>query len=308
MSFINYRNGNYVVYFNTKTGDKIRNTHEENFIPAFAENCDVTITDRCDGACPFCYAGCTVNGRHGNLNAACLDTVPPYTELAINGNDLSHPDLIPFLKRMAARHVIVNMTVNQKHFLQHFDFIKTLKDENLIHGIGVSLVEADATFIKKLKEIPNTILHVINGVFTKENAIRLMGHNLDILILGYKTTCRGQSFLDTCNEEISKNQKWLNENIVNMMTGFKTIEFDNLALEQLSMRGKISNDIWNRHYMGEEGGFTFFVNLVDNYFAKNSTSPDHYPLMESMMEMFQFLQSVENNKNTKKEEMAIIAM
>ena len=44
MGFVNYRNGNYVVYFNTDNGDKIRNTHDDKFIPAFAENCDVTRT------------------------------------------------------------------------------------------------------------------------------------------------------------------------------------------------------------------------------------------------------------------------
>ena len=48
MAFVNYRNGNYVVYFNTETGDKIRNTHAAEFKPAFAENCDVTITPPAD--------------------------------------------------------------------------------------------------------------------------------------------------------------------------------------------------------------------------------------------------------------------
>ena len=292
MPFINYRNGNYVVYFNTETGDKVRNTHDATFIPAFAENCDVTITDKCDGGCAFCYAGCTANGKHGDLNAACLDTVPPYTELAINGNDLSHPDLIPFLERMKYRRVIVNMTLNQKHFMKHFNFICTLKELNLIHGIGVSLVAADDEFIAKLKVLPNVIVHVINGLFTEKEADLLSDNGFDILILGYKTTGRGQNFLDNHNDGISYNQRWLSDNILQLMTHFRTVEFDNLALEQLAMKDKIAEDVWRRHYMGDEGGFTFFVNLVEGYFAKNSTSPDHYPLMGSMMEMFRFLQNL----------------
>ena len=291
MGFVNYRNGNYVVYFNTDTGDKIRNTKADIFIPAFAENCDVTITNRCDGNCPFCYAGCTTDGSHGNLNHPCLDTIHPYTELAINGNDLSHPDLIPFLKKMASKNVIVNMTVNQMHFERHFELIQDLQEQNLIHGVGVSLIAATNSFIKSLETCKNTIIHVINGIFTEKDAIRLMGHNFDILILGYKTTCRGQDFLTKNDESILQKQKWLSDNLLNLFNGFRTVEFDNLALEQLSVKDKISDKIWEQHYMGDEGGFTFFINLVDGYFAKNSTDSHHYPLMDSMLEMFQFLQN-----------------
>ena len=57
-----YVNGNYrtSIY---NDGTKIRETLNEDdtqFIPAFAENCDVKITDRCDGGCQMCYEGCTV--------------------------------------------------------------------------------------------------------------------------------------------------------------------------------------------------------------------------------------------------------
>ena len=56
MGFVNYKNGNYVVYFNTETGDKIRKTNDDTFRPNFAENCDVTITNKCDGGCKFCHS------------------------------------------------------------------------------------------------------------------------------------------------------------------------------------------------------------------------------------------------------------
>ena len=96
-----YKNGNYIVRFNTKNGTKIRETNEDEFIPSFAENCDCKITDKCDALCPFCYEGCTPQGVHGDiLNYKFLDTLHPYTELAINGNDMSHPDLIPFLEKL----------------------------------------------------------------------------------------------------------------------------------------------------------------------------------------------------------------
>lgn len=297
MGFVNYTNGNYVVYFNTETGDKIRNTKDDEFRPAFAENCDVTITTRCDGGCGFCYMGCSMRGKHGDLNAKCLDSLHPYTELAINGNDLSHPDLVPFLRRMRDKKVIVNMTVNQKHFEQHFNMIADLQFFGLIHGIGVSLNKATNEFINLLKQSKNTIVHVINGILTQEDAEKLMGHNFDILILGYKTTGRGHDFLMNENNEVYEKQQWLYTNMQKMFDGFRTVEFDNLALDQLAIKEMVPHEMWEKHFMGEDGNFTYFINLVDGYFAKNSTSEIHYPLMNSVDEMFKFLQEVEENEN-----------
>ena len=120
-----YKNGNYIVRFNTEDGTKIRDTNADEFIPSFAENCDCKITDKCDGGCPMCYEGCTPEGKHGDiLNYKFLDTLHKYTELAINGNDMSHPDLIPFLEKLKENEIIVNMTVNQIHFERHQDMIR----------------------------------------------------------------------------------------------------------------------------------------------------------------------------------------
>lgn len=292
MSFVNYRNGNYVVYFNTETGDKIRNTHDNEFKPAFAENCDVTITMACDGRCPWCYAGCTPNGKHGDLNAKCLDTLHPYTELAINGNDLSHPDLVPFLKRMRDKSVIVNMTVNQKHFEKYFNMIQSMQTQRLINGVGVSLNKATDEFVEMLSHCNNTIVHVINGIFSAEDALALMNHDVDILILGYKTTCRGHDYLVNHDDEIERKQGWLYNHMQQIFDGFRTVEFDNLALEQLSIKNMVSEEVWNKHFMGSDGKYTYYLDLVNGYFAKNSTSPIHYPLMDSVDAMFQFLQEV----------------
>ena len=292
MGFVNYRNGNYVVYINTETGDKIRNTYDKEFKPAFAENCDVTITNRCDGNCAFCYAGCTEDGHHGDLNAAFLDTLHPFTELAINGNDLTHPDLSDFLRRMREKNVIVNMTVNQKHFEKHFTLIQMYQMTGLIHGVGVSLVQPTESFIKKVTQCKNTIIHVINGVVSSTDMEKLIGYNLDILILGYKTTGRGQVYLDKFNEMTSNRQEWMKENMQSIFNGFRTVEFDDLALEQLNIQSMLPEKVWNDHYMGDDGSFTFFINLVDGYFAMNSTSDAHYPLLDSVDEMFQHIQKM----------------
>lgn len=52
-----YRNGNYIVTI-LEDGTKIRATKDDDFVPAFSENCDCKITDKCSQNCAFCYEGC----------------------------------------------------------------------------------------------------------------------------------------------------------------------------------------------------------------------------------------------------------
>ena len=205
--WVNYKNGNYIVHFNLKDGTKIRENDLDNLTPAFAENCDVKITDKCDGGCEFCYEGCTINGRHGDiLNYKFLDTLHPYTELAINGNDLSHPDLIPFLEKLKEKKIIVNMTVNQIHFEREQEFIHQLVNDKLIYGLGISLKYPSGNFIELVKKYPNAVIHTINGITTLEDYKMLADLNLKVLILGYKELQRGISYMDTNFVTVHQNQ------------------------------------------------------------------------------------------------------
>ena len=43
--------------------------------------------------------------------------------------------------------------------------------------------------------------------------------------------------------------------------------------------------------MGDDGDFTFFINLVGGYFAENSTSSIHYPLMDDVVDMFNVIRN-----------------
>lgn len=49
-----YKNGNYIVTM-FDDGTKIRQTKYDVFIPAFPENIDVKLTDKCSIGCPFCF-------------------------------------------------------------------------------------------------------------------------------------------------------------------------------------------------------------------------------------------------------------
>ena len=284
-----YKNGNYNVTL-LSDGTKIRETKDDHFNPAFAENCDVKITDKCDGGCPFCYEGCTTNGRHGDiLNYKFLDTLHPYTELAINGNDLSHPDLGAFMVKMKEKKVILNMTVNQIHFEKHFDYIRSLVNDGYIYGLGVSLKEPTDEFIEKITQFPNAVIHVINGVVSVHDLTRLASYNLKILILGYKHLRRGESYYEQNDEFVNTLQedldKYLFPEIINN-GWFNVVSFDNLAIKQLHVQEHLPKEQWEEFYMGDDGNYTFYIDMVDGTFGKNSLATERYPIMDNIDDMF----------------------
>ena len=285
-----YDNGNYTVRFCENDGTKIRENNLDFFEPRFAENCDVKITDKCDGGCEFCYENCTVNGKHGDiLNHKFLDTLHPYTELAINGNDLSHPDLVVFLAKMKEKKVFVNMTVNQIHFERNYDFIKKLIDNKLIYGLGISLREPTYEFINLVKTIPNAVIHVINGIVSMPDLDMMAGNNLKILILGYKHLRRGESYYAKNDELVNGFQNDLKNYLFPEIIRngwFKVVSFDNLAIEQLDVKNQMPKKQWDEFYMGDDGNYTFYIDLVEGTFAKNSLSMERWPIMDNVDDMF----------------------
>ena len=179
-----YKNGNFKTTI-LSDGTKIRETEDDEFIPAFAENMDIKICNRCSAGCKFCHEGSIPDGKLGNiLDEKFIETLHPYQEVAIGGgNILEHPDLIPFLYRLKARKVITNVTVNQIHFEQNQELIKELTGRKLIYGLGVSLVNPTEHFINLIKEYPNAVIHVINGILSAEDVQALENNNLKIFII-----------------------------------------------------------------------------------------------------------------------------
>ena len=288
-----YQNGNYTVTI-LSDGTKIRENDLDFFEPAFAENCDVKITDKCDGGCAFCYEGCTPNGKHGDiLSPKFLDTLHPYTELAINGNDLSHPDLLVFLQKMKDKNIIVNMTVNQIHFERHYTLIEALIRQNAIYGLGVSLREPTNEFVEKIKNFPNAVIHTINGVLAPSDYEVLKDNGLKILILGYKQLRRGVDYYESHESRVCGLQNWLYENLEEMLNHFEVVSFDNLAIEQLNVKQLLSDNEWSEFYMGDDGNYTFYIDMVEGTFGRNSLATERYPIMDNIDDMFKKIREKE---------------
>ena len=284
-----YRNGNFRTTI-LSDGTKIRETEDNEFKPAFAENMDIKICNFCDMGCPFCHEGSTTDGKFGDiLNEKFINTLHPYQEVAIGGGDAtSHPDLIQFLQKLKDRKVIVNMTVNQIHFEKKQELIRKLVNEKFIYGLGVSLANPTEKFIELIKKYPNAVIHVINGVLKPSDVEALESNNLKMLILGYKLLRRGDDFYSEDHENIVVKQNWLYENLADIIEKFKVVSFDNLAIDQLNVRRLMSDDEWNEFYMGDDGNFTYYIDMVERKFARSSTASfdKRYDLLDSVDDMF----------------------
>lgn len=287
-----YKNGNYIVCI-MNDGTKIRKTDYDEFIPSFAENCDVKITSKCSIGCPFCYEGCTMDGKHADLfKYPFINSLHPYTEMALNGNDMDHPDLEKFLAFLKGKKVFTNITVQQNQFLNNIEKLREYSENKLVYGIGVSYSHYDEDFINKVKEFPNAVLHTINGILTTEDLNRLKGNGLKVLVLGYKNLQRGKTYKETHSFSTRYHQKCLYDRLPMIIdeNWFKLISFDNLAIEQLDVKRLLSDDKWEEFYMGDDGRYTFYIDMVAGKFAKNSLSQERYDIGDKTVdEMFEII-------------------
>jgi hypothetical protein len=290
--FVRYQNGNYTVTIDTKDGTKIRENSLDFFRADFPESMDIKITNRCDMGCAQCHENSTRDGLHGDImSESFIDTLRPYTELAIGGgNPLEHPSLVPFLEKCKRLNLIPSMTVNQVHFEKYKNFLNALVDNKLIYGLGISLVDGDEEFINKVKEFPNAVIHVINGMSAAPSELeRLACHGLKILILGYKEFRRGVDHYSAAGELIEKKKKSLYDTLPQIINEgwFEVVSFDNLAIKQLDAQRLMSSEDWEQFYMGDDGSATMYVDMVNREFAKSSTSTERYPLEDDIVTMFE---------------------
>lgn len=288
-----YKNGNYTVAL-LNDGSKIRYNNEDKLIPDRPESMDICISTYCRIGCQFCYEGCSTDGKHADImNMKFIDTLKPYTEIALNGNEPLHPDLIPFLLKCKELKLVPSLTVNQYTFEANYDMLKKLSDDRLIYGLGVSLQHVTEEFIRLAKQLPNLVIHVVNGIVNMNDLYMLSGNELKILILGYKDRGRGKAFKGK-NENSVKN---LSETMKDMLPKiidnkwFKVVSFDNLAIEQLDVKGIMSDDEWSRFYMGDDGGYTFYIDAVNEKFAESSVSDRRYPLLNDIQDMFAIIKN-----------------
>ena len=289
MAWARYRNGNALTTINLDNGTKIRETEDDEFNLEFPESIDLNIGNRCDGGCQFCYINASPDGIDANLmNAKFVDTLHPYTEVAINGNSIDHPQLVPFLEKLKKKRLLANITVNQIHFEQKEDVIADLVNRGLIKGIGVSLRRATPRFVQLIKKYPNAVIHVINGIVTADDLETMRNNGLKLLILGYKDLGRGVSYKESHDLVVNLRQRNLYDVLETLPNHFEVVSFDNLAIDQLKPQRFLPKEKWDEIYMGDEGTASMYVDLVTGKFGVSSLCKENemHPLLDNIDDMF----------------------
>ena len=290
---VTYPNGNYKVIINLEDGTKIRYNEEDSLIPSRPESIDVKITNQCEHNCLFCHENSNINGKIATKEAMqkFCNTLPPHCEIAVGGGNLmlSYNHTQTFLEMLKKANAIPSITIRQDDFIKYQDIIQEWRENNLVYGIGVSLTNAaDHTLYQTLKKFPTAVVHVIAGVLTKEDYEHLWGHHVKLLILGYKQIRRGEIYYNANKHRIRTNMMMLEGNFYRFNTDFESVSFDNLALEQLYVRHHVSKEVWDKGYFGEDGDYTFYVDLVEEQFAKSSTSLNRFNIDNlSIQDMFE---------------------
>jgi MoaA/NifB/PqqE/SkfB family radical SAM enzyme len=289
--FVRYQNGNYAVTIDTQNGTKIRENDLDFFRADFPESMDIKICNRCDMGCPMCHENSTNDGAIGDImSEGFIDKLHPYTELAIGGgNPLEHPDLVPFLEKCKSLKLIPSMTVNQFHFMKNQSFLKSLVDQHLIYGLGISLTHVTEEFVETVKEFPNAVIHVINGIVHPTQLESIANNGFKILILGYKEFRRGEVMYQHQSVAIEQLKQMLYDRLPEIIKDgwFEVVSFDNLAIKQLDAQRLMSAEDWEQFYMGDDGSATMYVDMVNREFAKSSTSTERYPLEDDIITMFE---------------------
>lgn len=297
-----YKNGNYTVRL-FDDGTKIRMNDLDNLTPDFAESMDVTITEKCNGGCKYCYLNCTEDKPHADLTNPIFDTVHPGTEMAINANDMTHPGLEDFLIKMKDKGVFVNITINQKHLKQNVETLRDYQNRQLVWGIGISLTDSTDPIIWE-NGLKNTVVHVIDGCFSKDDLENLADHDVKLLMLGFKHKGRGIEYYETHADEVDRNIAYLDKHLMENKNRFNGIGFDTLATLDLHMEEKVGPEKWALHNMGAEGEYTFFVNLIDNTYAISSMETENiFPIKENdtLDSMFKHVREVAGHDSKRSE-------
>ena len=251
--------------------------------PAFPESIDLKITNYCENGCKYCYANSNKDGKHAPIHDV-LDVIremKPYTEIALGGgNVLDYPYLVDVLHEAKDRNIIVNITVKDIDFIKYHEMIFEMVDRELIKSIGIS-----PTNLETLKQVSpliewkhNVVLHLVLGLWAVEDIEKIfeMTKFDKFLFLGYKTTKgKGESYYIAYKDSIQKNIKEFGEYFKNTyISEYKSVAFDNLAIDQLSLDVK---NFYKELYQGEDGKFSFYIDLVESEYAKSSVEDrKHY--------------------------------
>jgi len=252
--------------------------------PLFPENIDVKITNWCDAGCEYCHEASTPTGTHADLEPTLnlLKQMPAGTEIAIGGgHPMSHPEFDNFVTELTANGIVPNVTINEHHFLRELPRIEKLVADGSVKGIGYSYTSTPCDW-----EYEHLVSHVIAGTVHQDQLDDIIRTNKKILLLGYKNFRKGKQFIQAYPDEVANNlSSWYSRL-------FETVEkaqvsFDNLAIEQLKPQRVFRNrNDYDMFYMGDEGGFSMYMDAVLQKVAQASFMNERHPITDRIESTF----------------------
>ena len=272
-----YRNGNAVVTLELRDGTRIiEYPDNDGLILQTPLNIDIRVSTQCPygyntntkkSTCTFCHESAVVDGQechYGVLQQVLMDAkLPRGTEIALGVNEVTD-NLIQFVRNLYRLGLVVNITMNERYILQYGDTgLKQMLP--YVFGLGISYrsLQGCLSLPDLIAEYPHTVIHVINGIDDFDDVKELGIKYRKLLILGEKDFGfnRGKVNLDT-----PQHKQW-KSNIMQLTKIFDIVSFDNLGLQQLEIRGKITDEEYKSFYQGEH---SMYINAVEQYFAPSS--------------------------------------
>lgn len=308
-SLYRYSNGNTEVeIFDDGTKHRVWEGEPK---PIFPESMDVKITDYCDAGCSYCHEESTTKGLPSHIwqerYCKIFEDLPAGVEIAIGGGDpTSHPDLSDWLRFLSEKGKIANLTINHYHLGKQSWILEHWKDRGWLRGVGISYSHildckyGEDVLDRWLKQ-DDTVLHLIAGVNTPEQLFKLwkrsqkFGKTLKVLLLGYKTFGRGVNYGAKYSNEVAERiREWYVQLPHILAKPGILLSFDNLGISQLNPKRLLSKKDWDRMYMGDDGQFSMYLDLVAGKFCVSSTTPKEERMEigdNSIQQMFATIQS-----------------
>ena len=306
-STVAYKNGNYWVLIDRIDGFKqqiaFNNDPSFEFKAAFPELIDMKITDYCDIGCTFCYQDSTPDGVHCGVDnvenlAKRLYNAGVCCEFALGGGEPTRhpkfPEILDIIKKYGH---IVNFTTNDIVGITSNPLLmESIK--NNVSAIGLSISSnktIDDLVVKtaiKLSENLGVkiVYHTIPDMYESEDIfvdfikelyskiVRYDGHKyLSILMLGYKSTGRGDDHVDLISfQEIKKQFSDSNH-----LSGINISIDTKYASDHLEELNKLK--IQKYLYYIEEGKISSYYDAVVGKFHKSSyhINDEGYELKDS---------------------------
>ena len=276
-----YKNGNGLVFI-YNDGSRVIKYEGDSFEPDFPLNIDIRVSSKCSfgmnpkgkAVCYFCHESARTDGEVGDyywiINKLKESNIPSGVELAIGANHIDSA-FIEFLIDCRRNGWITNVTVNHGHIARDLENIQFVIDNNLIFGLGVSYRSSFSNrYIELISGYKNCVAHVIIGIDSIKDIMELKGYGVNkILVLGEKDFGFNAAKVNTD----SKLHKDWRENVYSLLDVFDVVSFDNLALEQLNIRDRLSDKDWAVFYQGEH---SMYLNAVTKTFSRSSRDSQIY--------------------------------